>query len=46
MGFLAAIILVLAKKFCNDNIFNNVIKFMFSLAFGALLGDGIIHILS
>jgi hypothetical protein len=46
MGFIAAIILVLAKRCCSDSIYNNVIKFLFSLAFGALLGDAVLHILS
>lgn len=46
IGFLAAIILLVAKKCCHDSNFVMIIKFFFSLAFGALIGDSIVHILS
>lgn len=46
IGFVAAIILLVAKKCCNQTNFTNLIKFLFSLAFGALLGDAVVHILA
>lgn len=46
IGFVAAIILLIAKKFFNQTNFTSIIKFFFSLAFGALLGDAVVHILA
>lgn len=44
IGFVAAIILVCAKKCASPTCFEATIKFLFALACGALLGDAIIHI--
>jgi len=46
LGFLAAFVLVIAKKCCNETYFEIIIKFFFSLAFGALIGDAIVHIMA
>lgn len=46
LGFLAAFVLVFAKKCCNAECFETVLRFMFSLSCGALLGDAIVHILA
>ena len=46
IGFLAAIIVLILKKFCSLTSFEVIIKFLFSLACGALLGDTLVHILA
>lgn len=46
IGFLAAIVLLIGKKCCSLACFEMIIKFLFSLACGALLGDSLIHILA
>jgi hypothetical protein len=45
IGFLTALAIVCFKKMASDGCFEIIIKFLFSLAFGALLGDAMIHIL-
>ena len=45
IGFLTAIVLVCSKNVASDFCFSVTIKFLFSLAFGALLGDAMIHLL-
>lgn len=44
IGFIAAIIVVLIKRCGSDGCFEVVIKFLFALACGALLGDVVVHI--
>lgn len=46
LGFFAAFVLVVAKKCCKEDYFEIIIKFFFSLAFGALVGDAIVHIMA
>lgn len=46
IGFIAAFIVLVLKKCCNQNYFALVIKFLFSLACGALIGDSFVHILA
>ena len=46
LGFIAAILLVIAKKCCNIACFEIIMKFLFSLSCGALIGDAVIHILA
>lgn len=46
VGFVAAIVLVLLKKWLKSEPFKVCIKFFFSLACGTLLGDAFVHILS
>ena len=46
IGFIAALILVIAKKCCNLPHFEIILKFLFSLSCGALIGDAVIHILA
>ena len=45
IGFIAAGILLIIKRIGNDSCFQYVVKFMFALAAGALLGDVVVHIL-
>lgn len=45
IGFVTALAIVCFKKMASDGCFEIIIKFLFSLAFGALLGDAMIHIL-
>ena len=46
IGFVAAFLLLIAKKCCSFKFFETLVKFLFSLSCGALVGDAIIHILS
>lgn len=46
LGFVAAIALVLLKKWLKSEAFKVCIKFFFALACGSLLGDAFVHILS
>ena len=39
-------VLVIAKKCCNIKFFETLVKFLFSLSCGALVGDAVIHILA
>ena len=45
IGFLTALVIVFCKNLASDACFEMTIKSLFSLAFGALLGDAMIHIL-
>ena len=45
IGFIAAGILVCIKKFGNKTCFEFIVKFLFSFACGALIGDVFVHIL-
>jgi hypothetical protein len=45
IGFLAALVIVFCKKLSSDYCFEVTIKSLFSLSFGALIGDVMIHIL-
>lgn len=45
LGFICAIVVVKCKDMASDACFEVTIKFLFSLAFGALLGDAMIHLL-
>ena len=46
IGFIAAILLLIIKKCLSDTIFNTIVKFLFALACGALLGDAVVHIMA
>jgi hypothetical protein len=45
IGFLTALVIVFCKSMASDACFEMTIKSLFSLAFGALLGDAMLHIL-
>ena len=45
IGFLTALLIVCIKNLFSDTCFELTIKFLFSLSFGALLGDAMLHIL-
>jgi hypothetical protein len=45
IGFFTALLIVFCKKFSSDQCFEVTIKTLFSFAFGALIGDVLIHIL-
>jgi hypothetical protein len=46
LGFIAAIILVGIGKGIKNNKFKALIKILYALACGSLIGDAVIHILS
>ena len=46
IGFIAAIVVVGIRKCCSDSCSSVLIKFLFALACGALLGDSFVHILA
>lgn len=45
VGFATALVIVFCKRLTSDTCFEMTIKFLFSLAFGALIGDVLVHIL-
>jgi hypothetical protein len=45
IGFIAGILIIVAKRLCHVRNFDILIKFLFSLSCGALIGDGIINVL-
>jgi len=45
LGFITALMIVWCKNTASDACFEMTIKFLFSLAFGALIGDAMIHLL-
>ena len=45
IGFIAAIIVITCKRCCSDACFSILIKGLFALGCGALVGDALVHIL-
>jgi hypothetical protein len=45
IGFFAAILVVLIKRCGSDGCFEVVVKFLFALGCGALVGDVMVHML-